>query len=134
MVDISQDMVEEVTELETELFPDNNMNALSISSELCIGFGFMARVEGIEGNAGYVLARPVDGMVDVLRLGIRETFRGRGLGRLLLERATEGFDRSMLTVRKDNAPAMTLYRSVGFVIAGELDANWVMVRASASCT
>lgn len=67
----------------------------------------------------------VQGVVDresigaIQNVGVVPDQRGRGLGRALLLRALEGFQaagvrRVYLEVTADNAPAVQLYRSLGF--------------------
>ncbi|ROO87798.1 ribosomal protein S18 acetylase RimI-like enzyme [Actinocorallia herbida] len=58
-----------------------------------------------------------------LRMGVRASHQGRGVGRRLLEAAVEharhaGLRKVELTVRVDNARAISLYRSVGFQVEG----------------
>lgn len=58
-----------------------------------------------------------------LGMGIVDGYRGRGLGRRLIEAALEaarheGFIRIELSVHADNAPAIRLYEKVGFVREG----------------
>ena len=56
-------------------------------------------------------------------MGIIPTYRGRGLGRLLIETTLaearrQGFVRVELSAHADNARAIALYRKVGFVQEG----------------
>lgn len=80
-----------------------------------------------DGLAGYAIVRR--GRVnDLLRLGVRPSAQGCGLGRLLLERVLERVEGDvMLTVLKGNARALRLYRSTGFAIEGEVEGYWLMV-------
>ena len=59
----------------------------------------------------------------VLGMGVRSAYRGRGIGRALIEKTLEAArERSLtrieLTVRTDNLRAKRLYESVGFVEEG----------------
>jgi len=59
----------------------------------------------------------------MLGMGLREPYRGRGLGRQLIDQALEracalGFERIELMVRSPNARAMRLYASAGFTEEG----------------
>jgi len=81
--------------------------------------------------AGYVLAEieyngsgesfgVADGSGEIISLAVAKTHEGHGLGRALLERVSKslqeaGADRLVLQVRVDNASAIHLYESVGFV-------------------
>ena len=58
-----------------------------------------------------------------LGLGVRAAFRGRGIGKALMEAAlagsrNRGFTRVELTVRVDNERARRLYERVGFKLEG----------------
>src|SRR5687768_9385915 len=67
-------------------------------------------------------AREVSQHVGVLGMGVLEAWRGKGLGRRLIETAldaaTSRFEQVDLDVYGTNAPALALYRSVGFVEQG----------------
>ena len=62
-----------------------------------------------------------------LNMGVASSARGQGLGELLLRVALERAQDSptieivYLTVRADNAPALCLYRKVGFELLARLD-------------
>lgn len=65
-------------------------------------------------------AGPTDAWISIV--GIREDWRGRGLGRTLLVRGLQalqeaGFTSASLHVDAENAPALSLYRNVGMEIA-----------------
>jgi RimJ/RimL family protein N-acetyltransferase len=67
--------------------------------------------------------RPTMQHCGVLGMGLLPAWRGRGLGRRLLEAAlaaarAAGFSRVELTVRDDNARAVALYNSAGFEVEG----------------
>ena len=67
-----------------------------------------------------------DGDLPVLGLCVGDPWHGRGIGRLLLttildESKRRGKDGIQLTVMKENARAIALYESLGFVIDGEAD-------------
>lgn len=67
--------------------------------------------------------RPIHAHRGALGMGIVPTYRGRGLGRLLIETTLEearrqGFVRVELSAHADNARAIALYRKVGFVQEG----------------
>lgn len=69
------------------------------------------------------MTRPSEAHCGVLGMGLLPEFRGRGLGRGLIEAAlaradAAGLLRVELTVRGDNARAIALYRRVGFVVEG----------------
>jgi putative acetyltransferase len=59
-----------------------------------------------------------------LGIYVHDDFHGRGIGRALMERLIDLADRWLgllrvdLTVHHDNAPAIALYRKLGFVVEG----------------
>jgi ribosomal protein S18 acetylase RimI-like enzyme len=68
-------------------------------------------------------SRPIKAHCGVLGMGLLPQFRGRGLGRRLILRTLDaarafGLTRVELSVREDNANAIALYRTVGFVEEG----------------
>jgi ribosomal protein S18 acetylase RimI-like enzyme len=68
-------------------------------------------------------SRPIKAHCGVLGMGLLPRFRGRGLGRRLILRTLDaarafGLTRVELSVREDNANAIALYRTVGFVEEG----------------
>jgi ribosomal-protein-alanine N-acetyltransferase len=73
--------------------------------------------------AGYICCMLVMDEGSILNVAVRPDFRGRGIGRLLVETALDDFRTRgaafvALEVRPTNRPALSLYASVGFVVAG----------------
>lgn len=73
--------------------------------------------------AGFVLVRTVADEAEILTIAVLPEFRGQGIGRLLVERASDlaasaGARSLFLEVAEDNRAARALYRAAGFVIAG----------------
>ena len=69
--------------------------------------------------AGFIMSRMVRGEAEVLSVAVAPAWRGRGVGRRLLEvhmrqLANLGIRAVFLEVGEDNAPARTLYRRMGF--------------------
>ena len=67
-----------------------------------------------------------------LSIGVEEQWRGRGVGRSLLTALfelarAEGFMALSLSVDPGNAPALALYRSLGFEVVGNEDGNPTML-------
>lgn len=100
--------------LENALF-DNAMSERMLQHELTRGRGW------VYGDMlGYVLVRFDTGLLDIIRLGVREDQHRRGIGRALLERALLGAPDALLTVKKDNVAALKLYEKYGFKIVAHL--------------
>jgi ribosomal-protein-alanine N-acetyltransferase len=73
---------------------------------------------------GFVLIRTAADEAEILTIAVSRAYRGRGYGRLLMEEALRRLYRDriaacFLEVDRDNPPAVSLYRSLGFVVAGE---------------
>jgi ribosomal protein S18 acetylase RimI-like enzyme len=67
--------------------------------------------------------RPIYAHSGVLGMGLLPEFRRKGIGKELIQRTLAaapefGFHRVELTVREDNANAISLYKKVGFEIEG----------------
>ncbi|MBM3116140.1 GNAT family N-acetyltransferase [Jeongeupia naejangsanensis] len=65
----------------------------------------------------------------VLGIGVAKAFRGKGVGRTLIEAAIEkarnrGITRIELTVRADNLTARNLYEKLGFLVEGLQRNGW----------
>jgi [ribosomal protein S18]-alanine N-acetyltransferase len=73
---------------------------------------------------GFVLVRSAAGEAEILTIAVRQSSRGRGFGRQLMEEALRRLyhDRvgaCFLEVGGENEAAVKLYRSLGFVTVGE---------------
>ncbi|MEP6980339.1 MAG: ribosomal protein S18-alanine N-acetyltransferase, partial [Nakamurella sp.] len=109
-----------VVELEALLFPgDSPWTEAMFWSELAQGFHYVAVRGGTEvvGYAG-LAAHPE--VAEVQTIGVAPGFQGTGIGRRLLAALVDaaGEREIRLEVRTDNAPALGLYRSFGFELAG----------------
>jgi [ribosomal protein S18]-alanine N-acetyltransferase len=72
---------------------------------------------------GYVLFWFLPEELDIHNIAVHPDFRRHGVGRLLLQQVVaaarlQGLIRVTLDVRRSNASAQSLYRSLGFVIRG----------------
>ena len=72
---------------------------------------------------GFILIRTVAGQAEVLTIAVAPAARGRGHGRALMEEALRSLYRELvpeifLEVDENNASAVSLYRSLGFVEVG----------------
>ena len=74
----------------------------------------------------------VDGHTPEVSIGVDERWRGQGVGRALLTALVElarGEENTALSLSVDrrNAPALALYRSIGFEVVANEDANPTML-------
>jgi ribosomal protein S18 acetylase RimI-like enzyme len=79
---------------------------------------FMA-IEAGEAVGCVALLKMADGGYEVAKMTVSETLRGSGLGRLLMQRcieagAEDGVPRLYLETNSSLAPALALYRTMGF--------------------
>ena len=90
-------------------------------------FALALRREGIFGGrriVGFVLVRVAADEAEILTVAVRRDAQGKGYGRKLMEDALRRLYRDrvascFLEVNRGNAAAVKLYRSLGFVVAGE---------------
>jgi [ribosomal protein S18]-alanine N-acetyltransferase len=80
--------------------------------------------------AGFALSRIVADEAEILTLAVAAHARGRGYARLLLEKHVEELVRAgvrllHLEVEEGNAPALGLYRRLGFAEAGRREAYYL---------
>lgn len=110
-----------LVELEEILFPgDSPWTAAMFAGELAAGYHYVVhrdRTGAVDGYAGLAL---LGDDAEVHTIGVRPTAQGAGIGRALLRDllAHAAARRVLLEVRTDNAPAIALYESEGFVILG----------------
>ena len=111
-------------ELEVQLFEgDDPWPASAFVSELSgrhnhyVAARAANQLVGYAGIARLGLLRPYE--YEIHTIGVDPAFQGRGIGRLLLDALLHYADGAVyLEVRTDNAPAIALYRSAGFVEIG----------------
>lgn len=111
-----------ILKLEEALF-DNAMSEKMMYHELLRGRGwvFGAPLEG------YILIRFDSGLADITRLGVATDSQRKGIGKTLLEHALVGQPDALLTVKKNNAPALALYRKYGFTVVAHLSGAGALV-------
>lgn len=88
-------------------------------------FGFVAR-ELTWGKArilGFVLARAAAGEAEILTIAVAPDWQGHGLGRKMMDAVLyrahhERVESVFLEVDETNAPAIALYRKLGFIEVG----------------
>jgi ribosomal protein S18 acetylase RimI-like enzyme len=117
---------EDVSDLDCAVFPEEGLGPSIMRQEISLGWGMMV----FEGHllVGYALVRPGP-MHDLTRLGVREGYRGQGIGAALLNaaRIAHPTGQMMLLVRKKNQPAIDMYSKAGFIIAGTRETSWLML-------
>lgn len=84
--------------------------------------------------AGFVLTRYAPGEAELLLIGVRPEMRGNGLGTRLIDSLSHhakarGAERIFLEMRENN-PAVTLYRKVGFEPIGRRRAYYLLADGS----
>jgi len=123
------DDAEVLAEIDYELFPENNFNERTIADQISSGACFLVECDG-EISAYALCSDLKKPLVDVLRLGVRESHRRSGLGTVLLDNVLRTGNEVMLTVSKTNTPAINLYLKHEFQIAGMMPQHdcWVMRR------
>ncbi len=112
-----------VEEMEQSVFSDaygkqTVKTSISAPYALCLGL-----FEG-ERLLGYLLGTVIKPEAELLRIAVSAAYRQNGCGAALLNRflsdaASRGADCVFLEVRKDNAPAVGLYRKAGFQLLSE---------------
>lgn len=115
--------------LEHRLFPENCFNSHTLKNELSIGKCWVKEENGEV--IGYLLARVEQGVMDILRLGVRDDHQRKGIATALLRAAFEESPGvTMLTAKRYNQVALRLYLKMGFRIVGTLDcdAGWILKR------
>ena len=118
----TQEHAAAIARLEAAIFPDawgeKDVSSILLSK---LSMSFVALSEGEV--VGYVLGSLIVPEGEILRIAVDPTRRRRGIGaRLLsdvLRRMTpEGLEDVFLEVRQSNAPAIGLYRDLGFSACG----------------
>ncbi len=110
-----------LVQLEEILFPgDSPWTAEMFAGELAAGHHYVVHRDAagvVDGYAGLAL---LGDEAEVHTIGVRPAAQGAGIGRALLRDLLghAGNRRVLLEVRTDNAPAIGLYESEGFVIVG----------------
>jgi ribosomal protein S18 acetylase RimI-like enzyme len=122
---------EAISELDTQLFPDNCFNSKTIEKEIAVSKAFVRYKAGK--LIGYILSRWDGYILDITRIGVHPDFQGRKLGTALLSMVLD--DRpAMLHVNKHNQRARQLYQRQGFEVVANTTDSWVMIRPRTSQT
>jgi ribosomal-protein-alanine N-acetyltransferase len=126
--DVRPDEAETLADIHRDAFARTWSDAdfAALLSERAV-FAIGVRRQTLFGNrrlAGFVLIRVAADEAEVLTIAVRAGDRGRGYGRMLMEEALRRLYRErtatcFLEVDRQNRAAVGLYRSLGFVVAGE---------------
>ncbi|MBR5021913.1 MAG: ribosomal protein S18-alanine N-acetyltransferase [Oscillospiraceae bacterium] len=114
--------VSAIAELERLCFSDP-WSENSIASEVAnpLSYWLVAEVDGVV--AGYVGSQTVLDASDMMNLAVSPDYRRQGIGQALVEALVEYLRENkvialLLEVRVSNAPAIALYKSLGFELVG----------------
>lgn len=110
---------QKIAELEKETFKENSWSEKLISSELDNPNSEVWVLIDSHDILGYLIIRKIFDEAEILRIGIRPVFQGKGLGKKLLGEVIkilerEGIRRMFLEVNKENKIAYNLYKKFGF--------------------
>ena len=104
-----------VKKMEQRCFESNCFNEKEIE-EMYINDRY--KFIGIWSNgslAGYLIMTDSIDVYEIIKVGVDDEYRGRGLGKLLIEKAFETIKVDlMLEVRENNESAIRLYKKIGF--------------------
>jgi ribosomal-protein-alanine N-acetyltransferase len=120
---LKREHLSQIAEIEREAFKEPYSEEL-LKRELSLPF-FLGVVAEVGGRVvGYAFGWKLGESFELHRIAVRKGERGRGVGRELLRELLkrcreEGVKEVFLEVRKGNAPAVNLYRSLGFKEVGE---------------
>lgn len=107
--------------VEAELIGFDGIPPLTETAAQVAGSDLRWRGAADDGQLAGVIAWSVHGAVlDIERLAVDPAFSRRGHGRALL-RSLPSDTEAIVSTGRDNAPALALYRSLGFVAFGETE-------------
>ncbi len=110
---------QEIVAVEEEAFSDHN-SLVYMSFYEMVGDGFLVAEENRK-VVGYVVGyRSAEGEGHIFSVGVKEQYRGRGIGTQLIHSICDIFvanrlKYATLEVRNSNIRAQKLYRSIGFI-------------------
>lgn len=120
LVAVGVAQADEIAALHEEILGGGwSANSVARLLSLPSAFGFLACEPAGGHTIGLILCLPAGDAVDIAALGIAAPYRRRGVARRLVLAAGErargsGAARLILEVAADNAPALALYRGLGF--------------------
>lgn len=127
---VTQTDIDEITILDSLLFPENCFNERTLSTEVSLGLGWVVYHE--RALVGYVLVRDDARYLDIIRIGVHPNYQRRQLGTQLLKKVLEKRRDTILTVREGNTAALRLYLKHDFKLVGRLlnGQGWVCLHQS----
>ena len=122
IVPMAERHLAQIAALENRCFPDPWAEAL-FAEELRNPLSLWLVAEAGDRILGYVGSQAVLDSADVMNLAVVPEVRRKGIGAALMEElgrelAEKGVKTLLLEVRKSNAPAISLYETMGFSLAG----------------
>ncbi len=117
LFDPQTDDIAGLAALHVTAFPDGW--SVSYIRDLLAGRGVFA----FSGPSGFILARAAGDEAEILTLAVAPAMRRQGIARTLIRKAAKhaeglGAAAMFLEVAADNAPALALYRGLGFAPVG----------------
>lgn len=111
----------QIAQLESQLFPDDNWTAESIADLLKQDINQIIVLQENDKLFGYCLYQVVFETAEILRIGVNPSLQNKGIGtqifnNLLEILAQKNVENLMLEVREDNHPAIKFYQKYGFTI------------------
>ena len=122
IIQMNESHVTDMAEMEKLYFSDPwSINAFQSELKNPLSLWLVA-VDGAR-VVGYIGSQTVLGEADMMNLAVREEYRRQGLGRQLVEALVarlrqQGSHILLLEVRASNAPAIALYKQMGFCQVG----------------
>ncbi len=120
---MNENDLDQVLAIENASFPSPWSKALFLSElNSPNSFPFVA-VDSIAGVVGFICPMQVIDEGHILDVAVDPSFRGKGIGRLLVEKVLDecrirGAEYVSLEVRTSNSKALSLYRQLGFIVTG----------------
>lgn len=118
---LTAEEIEEFSRLEAENFGITGLNQFTLPPFVEFGRVYAVYVDGKTAGLAELMRGWDCETAYLFGISIKKEFRGKGLGRMLLERIIEDVRKEVkriyLTVKPDNYVAIGLYRSLGFVDA-----------------
>ncbi len=111
--------IQELSELEKEIFPEDPWSYTQILNEFENGFSRIWILKVNKRTAGYLIFRKFNPEIEILRIGVKKEYRRKGIGTELMKRLfnfaiKEKISKIFLEVKMSNTPAYSFYKKMGF--------------------